>query len=84
MNGTNSFMDALEYIRRRKSEKSHLINNSKKMNYFNEINEKEEKDSEEKESPKKEEEEDIIDNIELNICNRDLHIFSFRNQNDEV
>ena len=83
MNGANSFMDALEYVRRRKSEKSLLINTSKKLNYFNEINEKERKYSEEKESPKKEEE-DLLDNIELNICNKDLHIFSFRNQNDEV
>ena len=83
MNGLNSFMDALEYVRRRKSEKSLLINTSKRPNYFNEINEKERKDSEVRESPKKEEE-DLIDNIELNICNKDLHIFSFRNQNDEV
>ena len=83
MNGLNSFMDALEYVRRRKSEKSLLTNTSKRPNYFNEINEKERKDSEVRESPKKEEE-DLIDNIELNICNKDLHIFSFRNQNDEV
>ncbi len=82
MDGVNNFIDALEYIKRRKSEKSLLANNSKKLDFFNEINEKERKESEEKDLTKKEE--DLIDSIELNICNKDLHIFSFRNQNDEV